>query len=348
MALYGVILAGGSGTRFWPLSRARRPKQFLPLVGGEPLLRGAFGHLKALTKAERILTVCGATHATPLRQCLPELPRANVLVEPCARNTAPALALAVREALRRDPSAVLVVLPADHHVAKPKPFRSALKQAIAAARKGAIVTIGITPTRPETGFGYIRLKAKPGAEADLAVESFVEKPDGELARTYVESGEYLWNAGIFVAAAQTLREAYERHLPEVGALFGARGAKASLKRTFERLPSVSIDVGIAERADNLRVVRSDCGWSDLGSFVSLADVSALDAHGNVVQGSQTIAVDSENSVLIGGSRPLAVVGVRDLIVIDAGDAVLVVPKERCQDVRQVVDALRRRKLQRYL
>ncbi len=354
MKLYPVVMAGGSGTRFWPLSRVRHPKQFLPLVSSKPLLVETLARLKGLAPPGHTYVVCGPSHAAMARRLLPRLPSRNVLVEPVARNTAPAIALAAWVIGARDPDGVLAVLPSDHHVADPPAFRAVLQRAAKLARTGQLVTVGIQPTRAETGYGYIRLGA-PLGEGAFRVQAFVEKPDPVTAAEYVSSKEYLWNGGMFVFTARAMQEAFARHLPDVAEAMerlapriGKRGFTAALARAFPRLPSVSLDYGVMEKARNIAVVPGDFGWSDVGSFAAIGEVRPQDANGNVAVGEQTLVLDSAGCVVLGSGRTLVVLGMRDTVVVDAGDAVLVIPRERSQDVRQVVEALRLKRLTRTL
>jgi mannose-1-phosphate guanylyltransferase len=352
--LFPVIMAGGSGTRFWPLSRRTRPKQFLALATERPMLVETAARLEGLTSLQDTFVVCGQVHAGPAAKLLKKLPKANVLVEPEARNTAPAIALACAHVAARNPQGVVVVLPSDQHVSQTAAFRTAVSEAVAAAKLGRIVTLGIKPTRPETGYGYIRLGGE-GVGGARAVGAFVEKPTVEKAQGYLESGEYLWNAGIFIFRVDVMKDAFARYLPEVhGALHkiqeavGTKKYASVLKREFVRMPSISIDYGIAEKADNIAVVPADCGWSDVGSFNALPEVRAKDERGNVLTGSKTFVIDSDGCVVWGNSRPVAVVGMKDVVVVDTPDAVLVLPKDKSQDVRKVVEALKARKLERHL
>ena len=356
MTLYPIIMAGGSGTRFWPLSRKKRPKQFLPLAGDKPLIVGAVENVAPLAPPAQTFVVCGKVHAPLVRKLLPALPPENVLVEPVARNTAPCIGLAAAVVARRDPQGILLVLPSDHHIGDPGRFRAALARAAEAARDGMLVTIGVQPSRPETGYGYVQRgeQLSAGELSIHAVRRFVEKPDLATAQGYLASGDYLWNAGIFVFRADRILEELERHLPETRApLAGISGAAGSpgfsrvLARQFPLLPAISIDYGVMEKAANIAVVPADFGWSDVGSFTALPEVRALDAQGNVTQG-ETILVDVRDSVVLAGNRPLAVVGVEGMVVVDAGDAILVCPKDRAQDVRKIVDELGRRGLHRLL
>lgn len=349
-----VMLAGGSGTRFWPLSRKERPKQFLPLTGGKTLLEETFRRAARFSKPEQVFVVCGPAHARPAKKLLPNVPPHNILVEPVPRNTAPAIGLAALHAAAKDPRSVVAVLPSDHHVADAPGFQRALEQAAEVAEQGRIVTLGIRPTRPDTGFGYIRTGA-PLEGAALTVRAFVEKPDAATARGYVASGDYVWNAGIFVFRADVMLEAFARYMPELsaglmklGKSLGKRTHASALARVFPRLPSMSIDYGVAERADNMAVIPGDFGWSDVGAFSALPEVRKVDGRGNVVSGGGALVLDCDGCVALATDRPMALVGLRDVVAVDAGDAVLVLPKERSQDVRQVVEALQKRGLRQYL
>ena len=336
MSAHAVILAGGSGTRFWPLSRAKKPKQFLPLVTGRTLIAETFLRVEPLCGAVRTWVVCGKDHVEGVREALPALPQAHLVVEPAARNTAPAIGLACVHALREDPQATLMVLPSDHHVARPEAFREALSAAVRACQGGDLLTLGIHPSRPETGYGYLRRGAEkqPGV---FAVDAFVEKPDAATARRYVQDPAYSWNAGIFVFRADAMLEALRRHLPKVHDVL-VRGGD------FAALQPISIDYGVMEPESQttrrIALVPGDFGWSDVGSFAALPEVRALDAQRNAIAG-DAIAIDCEDCVVFSeGRRLVAAVGLRGLCVIDAGDALLVVPRERAQDVRAVVDALK--------
>ncbi len=277
-----------------------------------------------------------------------------MLVEPAARNTGPAIALATWVIGAIDPEAVLAVLPSDHHVADRREFRAVLQRAAKVARTGQLVTVGIQPTRPETGYGYIRL-GTPLSEGAFRVQAFVEKPDPLTAAEYVNSKEYLWNGGMFVFTARAMQEAFGRYLPQVAEAMdrlapriGKRGFAKALARVFPRFPSVSVDYAVMEKARNIAVVPGDFGWSDVGSFAALAEVRPQDANGNVVVGESTVVLDSAGCVVLGTARTLVVLGMRDTVVVDAGDAVLVLPRERSQDVRQVVEALKLKRMTRAL
>jgi mannose-1-phosphate guanylyltransferase len=356
MNLYPVIIAGGSGTRFWPLSRSRRPKQLLPLASDRPLIADTAARLKGLAPLKDTFVVCGKAHAAAVRDALPKLPTRNVLAEPVPRNTAPAIGLATVHVTAREPDGIVVVLPSDHHVGDVEKFQQTIRAAAEAAQQGMLVTIGIQPSRPETGYGYIQV-GEPLAAGGPArrVRRFVEKPDAATAAQYVQSGEYLWNGGIFVFRANVMLDAIARHVPDL--MDGLQPLRSSLvkarypqvlARVFPTLPSISIDYAVMEKAQNIAVVPGEFGWSDVGSFSALPEVRPADARGNVTSGRPPLLVDSDRCVVLAHDRLIAVVGMQDVVVVDAGDAVLVVPRDRSQDVRKVVEALKEQGLDRYL
>jgi mannose-1-phosphate guanylyltransferase len=354
--IYPVIMAGGSGTRFWPLSRKDRPKQFLALAGDAPLLAATVARLPPLARARETYVVCGPAHAAAARRMLRALPPENFIVEPCARNTAPCVGLAALHVAARDPKGVVAMLPADHHIERPKAYRDALAAAAALAERGAIATIGIRPSRPETGYGYLALGprlaargARRGGAAAHKVERFVEKPDVVTAARYLAEGGYLWNSGIFVFRADVILDEIRRAMPVLGEQLDVIGGalrtpayKRTLKRVFPDCPSISIDYGVMEKSKRIAVVPADFGWSDVGSFAALSDVRPTDDLGNVAEG-DALVIDGRNDVVVAaGGRPVAVVGLDDVIVVDAGDAVLVCRRDRAQDVRKAVEELARR------
>lgn len=343
MTTHAVLLAGGSGTRFWPLSRAKKPKQFLSLATDRTLLAETFSRVEELASAQRTWVVCGRDHAPLVQKALPALPPTHLVVEPAARNTAPAIGLAAVEISREDPSATLIVLPSDHHIAQPAAFRDALRTAVRIAQGGDLVTLGIPPTRPETGYGYLRRGElrEPGV---YAVEAFVEKPDAATAQKYVRDPAYSWNAGIFIFRADALLQAIREHLPALHEVLNRISADpAALAVAFPGAPAISIDYGVMEKARRIALVDpGPIGWSDVGSFAALSEVRPLDSRGNALSG-DALAIDSEGCVVLSeGGRLVATVGLRDMCVVDAGDAVLVVAKDRSQDVRKVIEELRAR------
>ena len=350
-----VILAGGSGTRLWPASRRLRPKQFLGLGRDESLLAATARRVRAA--AGPLMVVTAADQA---EQVAAELPGVTIVAEPCARNTAAAIGLAAVHLRHRDPDAVLGAFPADHHIADEPSFGVAIERAFAAAeRADVIVTIGLTPTRPDTGFGYLELGA-PRADLgpDLrAVVRFVEKPDLATATAYVASGRHRWNGGMFFVRAARLLAELERSMPATAAglatiaaalRHGEAAAARATAANYPDLPAISIDHGVMEHAERVVAVPGEFGWSDVGSWAAVAELTATDERGNAVIGDAVIVDGEGNLVVTDPGTAIALVGVSGLAVIRAGDAVLVLPVERAQDVRAAVEALARRGLTRVL
>jgi mannose-1-phosphate guanylyltransferase len=335
--LFAVIMAGGSGTRFWPASRRSRPKQLLPLAGGESLLRQTIARVAPLCGIERVLVATGAHLAEPTLADVPELGRHQLLIEPCARNTAPCIGWAAAHVARTHPDAVLMALPADAFVRDPGRYQQCLKTACDAAAAGTITTVGITPTHPETGYGYI--EAAPGEGAVRDVVRFVEKPSLERAVEFVASGNFFWNAGMFFFRVRDMLDAIAEHLPELAAgvpLLDDAGAE--LGEIFAKLPSISIDHGVMEKVSKMAMVPGEFGWSDLGSWLAASDLADKDDAGNSAPPG-TIFVDARGNHVSGRGRLVALVGVKDLVVVDTDDALLVVDKNASQNVRDVVAAL---------
>lgn len=349
---YPVVPAGGSGTRLWPLSRAGRPK-FLFALGGEDLslLQSTVRRLLPLAPPDRLLVVTGAAHAEAVGEQLPDLSPANLLAEPSPRNSGPAIALAAALAHVRDPDAVTGSFAADHLVADVPGFHSVVRNAVEVAGTGLLVTIGLVPTRAETGYGYIRTGAALGIGTARAVEEFKEKPDLVTARAYLTSGEYLWNAGMFVWRADALLAEVQRQLPDlyggvtaIAAAYAGGNGPTVHARVWPELPRVSIDVGIVEGAaarGRVACVPGDFGWTDIGDWDTLGRVLPTDDTGSVALGVPgLLSLDSADCVVAGSGRSVVLLGVRDLVVVDGGDVVFVCPRDRAQDVGSVVRALR--------
>lgn len=349
---YAVVMAGGAGTRFWPRSRSHLPKQFLSITGPRSMLQETVARVSPPVRAERVLIVTGRQHAALAKRQLAGARAPKVLVEPVGRNTAAAIALAALQVARTDPRAVLYVLPADHAIPARKLFREDLARAGDLAEDtGALVTLGIPPTHPETGFGYIqpgKAIAKQRGQAAW-VARFIEKPPAARARRLVAGGA-LWNAGIFAWRADAILDALRTHLPQVLAPLEhavQRGTPAALRAAYAVIPSISIDYGVLERAERVAVVRARFAWSDVGSWAAVEPFWRAPGAANAVRG-QVIAVDATGCVVDSPHRVVTLLGVKDLVVVDTADTLLVCPKDRAQDVRKVVDALRARGLERYL
>ncbi|MGI8782256.1 MAG: mannose-1-phosphate guanylyltransferase [Acidobacteriota bacterium] len=354
---YIVVMAGGAGTRFWPRSRSRLPKQLLDIVGDRTMIEATVDRVLPLIEWSRILVVCGSEHARFIRRLLPRLPRLNLLAEPQGRNTAPCVAVAAEMLRQRgQDDAVMVILPSDHLISRPQVLRRCIRAAAARARQsGELITFGIVPRSAESGYGYIRLGASAGREMGsemFRAGGFVEKPATERAAEMVRSGRYLWNSGMFVWTAAAILQEMERHLPAMirrlrraGPLVGPKRER-SLRTFYQRGPSVSVDVGVMEKSDRTVVVPCDPGWNDIGSWSALYEVLSLDPTGSAAR-ADWINVDS-SGLLIESKKLVATVGVHNLVIIDAADALLVCDRRRAQDVRLVVEQLKRKGKKRYL
>ncbi len=340
---FALILAGGGGTRLWPASRRRRPKQLLALGGNESLLAGTFGRVSRVLGPEQTLVVTAADQADAVRRALPDLPADNLVVEPAARNTGPAVGLgAVTVARRAGEGARLAILPSDAFIANEAEFARVMGTALEHAGE-TIVTIGIQPTRPETGYGYLQRGALVRGGV-FEVARFVEKPDLATAARYFGAGDYLWNSGMFFFTAGRLLDEAKRHMPDLAAILDeirhGSDPAATAEARYPAAPKISIDYGIMEKASGIRVVPGDFGWNDVGSWSALSDIRDKDKAGNVVSGDVILSAVSGSVVVSEPGAPLVgVVGVDDLVVVATKDAVLVVRKDRAQEVRAVVDAL---------
>ncbi len=365
---YSVILAGGAGTRFWPLSREKMPKQFLTLIGEESLLQQTVNRVRGLGPLERMIVVTSQSQVEETRlQLAPnhqgqENKPCSVIIEPRALNTAPAIGLAAVFVRRLDPDGVMVVLPSDHYIRDQEKFSRDIETAVQAAREGHLVTLGIPPTRPETGFGYIEYDSAPNGKKNYrSVISFREKPDLRTAQGYLSKGNYLWNSGMFIWKAAAILTEIGRHLPglakslgrveqvinEVGGpsypcatdLLETREMTQAIEEIYREIEPISIDYGVMEKSKNVVVVPAAFDWSDVGSFSALFDLLPRDGQGNVISG-RVFDLESENSLIRGDRRLLATVGLKDLIVVDTEDAVLVCARDRAQEVRRIVEQIK--------
>jgi mannose-1-phosphate guanylyltransferase len=349
--VYVVIMAGGSGTRFWPLSRRKTPKQLLDLFGGTTLLEQAVERVKGIVPPERIYIFTNSLVRRQIVRLLPGIPERQIVAEPTQRNTAPCIGLAANEIHRRDPEGIMAILPADHVIRKPGAFRKALKAGCRwAAAEGRSVVLGIQPSRPETGYGYIRLgqpEKGAGAGRMFRVQTFAEKPALATARRYVASKRYLWNAGMFVWRASTLLANLQRFQPAMAAGLDQIAAAGGidnprvLKRLFPRLEKISIDYALMEKVENVYAVAADIGWSDVGSWAVAYDLHAKDRDGNV-RPENSLCLDSKGNMLVGARKYLVTIGVENLVIVETADALLVCPREQSQKVGKAVQELERR------
>ena len=373
---YGVIMAGGIGSRFWPKSRQAQPKQFLDVFGDDTLIQNTAARLHGLVPPERQLAVTNERYTDQTARQLPALPADNLLAEPVGRNTAPCIAYAATVLHARDPEAVMIVLPADHAIRDVQGFQDTLRAAVRQAETpGALVTLGIEPTYPATGYGYIQYydddqpegEASENAPSPAAypVRTFAEKPDVPTAERFLDSGDFLWNSGMFVWRADTILDKIETHLPDIHEAFAPIGealhagetpSEGTVRAAYQQCPSVSIDYGVMERAEGVHVVPGRFDWSDVGDWQAVYEMRDKDDHGNALSGDtlvhdasrclvETAGEDGEDD---GNGRFVALVGVHDLAVVDTEDAVLVCHRDSTQQVRNVVEYLHAHQHEEYV
>lgn len=358
--VYAVIMAGGVGSRFWPRSRERTPKQFLSIVGESTMIQQTVRRLQPMVPPMNTFIVTNVLHRELVTTQLPFIPKENIIAEPFGRNTAPCIGLAALWIQKIDPEGVMVVLPADHLIADEPSFLSVLGSAVSVAEEtNALMTIGIQPNHPETGYGYIQFddsdeKDRYRDKGVYRVKTFAEKPNVETAERFLESGDFLWNSGMFVWKVGTILAEIGEHLPDVSALLesvrptlGTDEYTSTVEHAYGKMKGISVDYGVMERAGNVFVVKGDFGWSDVGSWDEVSRLSTPDANGNAVSGT-VIARDVRNSYFSVSSRIVAAVGVEDLVVIESGDAILICRKGRSQEVKDVVDVLRRKQMNDFL
>ncbi len=350
--IYAVIMAGGSGTRFWPQSRKNRPKQLLTIGSERTMIRATVERILPEIPYDRIMVVAGASHTREIEQQVPELNKQMIVTEPRARNTAPCVALAAYKLRKIDPDAVMVVLPADHLILREKEFLDSLMKGAEAAVQGEyLLTFGIIPNRPETGYGYIKLGPQElciDSTGVFSVERFVEKPNEDKAKEYVASGEYVWNSGMFVWTVSHIVKAIERHLPvlartmeETVHSLHTPEETAAVRNAYDGVDAISIDYGVMEKADNVLCIPMDVGWNDVGSWISLVDVWGSDNQENSSSG-QVVNVDTRNCIVSSPHKLAALIGVENLIVVDTPDALLICRKDRAQDVKILHEALKKK------
>lgn len=339
-------MAGGRGERFWPKSRNSCPKQFLSLTSdGETMIQKTVNRLRPLVDAKDIFIVTNAAYIGLVKDQLPDVPAENILAEPCARNTAPCIAFAAAVIGRKYDDAIMLVLPSDHLIGYENIYIKTLKKAVAVAEQGKnLVTVGITPTYPETGYGYINFGEEKGDA--YQVERFVEKPDLPTAKKYLSSGKYLWNSGMFVWKISSIMANMKEFMPDVAegagriaASFGTPDFEEVLVREFTAFPSESVDFGIMEKASDIYTLPGSFGWDDVGSWLAVERINETDENKNFISG-DVIAVDAERTTVCGGKRLIAAIGTEDLVIVDTDDVLLVCSKNNTQDVKKVIAQLK--------
>jgi mannose-1-phosphate guanylyltransferase len=353
-------MAGGIGSRLWPRSRVATPKQFLDLLGSRTMLQETASRMEPLIPLERVLVIVGEEHAATVAAQIPGLPQQNIIIEPGPRGTAPCIGLAAVLLQQRDPEATMAVCPADHVIADAAGFRQALASAAQVAQDGYLVTLGIRPDHPHTGYGYIQRGAALGTFGDLAafeVQRFAEKPDEATARSFVDSGEYYWNGGIFVWRAGIILNEMAHLLPglygelqPVASAWPTERRKEVLAAAWQRVPRTTIDYGIMEKAVRVAVVPVSIGWDDVGNWATLSGLVAGDEAGNVVHGrGRPLLLDTKDTyVYTSAGRLVATLGLEDFVVVDTADALLICPKDQAQSVREAVQQLKADGLDEYL
>jgi mannose-1-phosphate guanylyltransferase len=345
LALYAVIMAGGRGERFWPLSTSSLPKPFIPLTGDSSLIQETVARIQPIVPLERILISIGITHLEIARKQLPQLPEENFIVEPVGRDTSACLSFCALHIERRDPAGIMLALPADHFVNDAAAFRRIIQTGIENLEGATGIIFGIKPERAETGYGYI-LAEKPAGKADAwPVVRFIEKPDAPTAARYLASGSYFWNSGMFLFKNQTLLSLFQKHMPEtyeklcrIRPLLVESGSGVEIAEIFSTLTRISIDFGIMEKTSGLRLIPAHFGWDDIGSWAALERALPVDNAGNVAQGPH-IALESNSCIIYAQSETIATFGVSDLVIVQAYGKILVCSKNKAADLKRLIAAL---------
>lgn len=356
MKVTALIMAGGKGERFWPRSRKNNPKQFLCLTGdGKTMIQQTVERILPLVDIEDVYIATNAQYKQLVKEQLPDLPEENILCEPVGRNTAPCIGLGAVHIKKKYDDAIMLVLPSDHIIKFQGVFLNVLKEAAAIAEKEHnLVTIGITPNMPETGYGYIKFNPDKTDGNAFMVDRFVEKPDYDTAVKYVESEEYMWNSGMFMWKISTILESMEKNLPEIySGLLEIQAAISTDKETqvlndvFEKMPSESVDYGILEKESNIFVIPGSFGWDDVGSWLSVERLKETNDAGNVVEGNAMV-YNVQNCIIEGHKKLIAAVGVKDLVIVDTDDATLICSKDSTADIKKITEGLRNSNNDKYL
>jgi len=356
--MYAVIMAGGVGTRFWPRSRYERPKQFLNILDERTMIQTTFSRLDKLISQDQIYVVTTEAYSDEVKKQLSALKPENLILEPKGKNTAPCIGLAAIILKHKDPAAVMAVLPADHRIQREEDFRNVLSAAeTIALKKDCLVTLGIRPTYPSTGYGYIQVNSQVDEINHVPVfkvKTFAEKPDLKTAQRFIQSGDFLWNSGMFVWKVQAILKEIEESIPElydglmeIEKSLGKKWQAEVIKKVFCQIKSISIDYGVMEQSQNVCVLKGDFDWNDVGSWDEVYKISSKDEDENVIIGSH-FAKDTKRCLIDSPYRFIAALGVEDLIIVDSGDALLICRRDKAQDVKDLVDALKRKNLEQYL
>lgn len=363
---YAVIMAGGVGTRFWPKGTTKLPKQFLKIVNDQnSMIQETFKRLDGLVHATKVFVVTNMIYKNDIKKQLPQIPEENIICEPFGKNTAPCIGLACLFLKQFDEKANVIVLPADHVINDVSGFQKVLKTGLNFVNQnGGIVTLGINPTKPETGYGYIQFDLEKMVPVDLGdeeshekvfkVKTFAEKPNLDLAKTFIESGDFLWNSGMFIFRVDTMLHEMKNSLPDIyeslsnleGSLMDSDFEK-KLEFEYSKMKAISIDYGVMEKSQDVYTIKSDFGWSDVGSWDEIYNIKEKDVNGNVKVGT-TVTIDTKNCLIVNDQKIAAVVGVEDLLIVDTDDGLLICKKGDSQKVKDVVDYLRRKGMNEYL
>jgi mannose-1-phosphate guanylyltransferase len=340
--LYAVILAGGSGTRFWPMSKESKPKQYLNIIGKDTLFQKTLKRISARVDINNIFIVTSIAHKNILKQQMSQIkvPKSNILYEPAVRNTAPAILWASAKINKINPNATIAIFPSDHLITEQKKFFSVLDKAVELASDDYLVTFGIVPTRPETGFGYLKTKkVKLGKKNILKVEKFTEKPSVQKAKRFVRNSKYFWNSGMFVWKSSVILKAFNIYMPGLYRKMVKNTNQSQINKIYKSLTSVSIDYGILEKSDNVAAIKArNIGWSDLGSWESLMEVLSRNKDGNYLKGN-IIPLKCRNTLVIGDKKLIAAVGLENIVIVDTPEALLICQKHMSQQVRDIVSRI---------
>lgn len=359
MSLTAVIMAGGKGERFWPKSRTNLPKQFLNISGNQSMIQQTVRRLKKIVDVSAVFIVTNELYAELIHAQIPDLPFENIIIEPIGRNTAPCVGLASIIIEEKFPDSTMIVLPSDHIIENEEGFVQILKTAVEVSGRGPnLVTLGINPGYPETGYGYIKSSKQVELINDLEVhkvDRFVEKPDSQTAEEYVTSGDFYWNSGIFVWKTSVIRDYIQQHMPDMhdvletmqAAIRHAENRNDVINEEFPKMPDQSIDYGIMEKVSEIFVIPCSFGWDDVGSWTALERINELDDHGNVIKGN-ILNLDTKRCIIESNGKLIATLGIEDLIIVDTEDVTLICSKEKSQEVKNLLKALRQQKMEKYL